>query len=99
MFSQASVILSMGGGMRGGGYVSFLLSTGGCVWQRGDMCGKGGMHGTGGGGVLGEGGHAWQRGTCVAMGVRGRGHAWWGACVAGQMATAADGMHPTGMHS
>ena len=26
-------------------------------------------------------------------------HAWQGACVAGEKATAADGTHPTGMHS
>ena len=40
------------------------------------------------------GGHAWQ-GACVAGGcVHGR-----GACMAGEMATAADGAHPTGMHS
>ena len=26
-------------------------------------------------------------------------HVWQGGCVAGEMATAADGMHPTGMHS
>ena len=31
--------------------------------------------------------------------MRGRGDAWQGACVAGETATAADGMHPTGMHS
>ena len=29
----------------------------------------------------------------------GRGHAWEGGCVAGETATAADGTHPTGMHS
>ena len=35
-------------------------------------------------------------GACVTGG----GHAWQGrACVAGEMATAADGTHPTGMHS
>ena len=39
-----------------------------CVWQvgvhgRGDMCGRGGMHG---------GGHVWQ-GACMVGG-----HAWWG---------------------
>ena len=40
--------------------------------------------------VQGRGGHAWGRGgTC---GVK-------GACVAGETATAADGMHPAGMHS
>ena len=27
------------------------------------------------------------------------GHAWQGACMAGEVATAADGTHPTGMHS
>ena len=49
-------------------------------------------------------------GACVAGGMHGRGHMWqgacmaWGyvvgggwACVAGEMATAADGTHPTGM--
>ena len=52
------------------------------------MCGKGGpwwgcMYG---GGVL--------HGVCVVGG------AWQGgACVAGEMATAADSTHPTGMHS
>ena len=34
------------------------------------------------------------RRTCMSGGVRGR-----GACVAGETATAADGTHPTGMHS
>ena len=44
-------------------------------------------------------GHAWQ-GACMAGshecqgGVHGR-----GACMAGEMATAVDGTHPTGMHS
>ena len=37
--------------------------------------------------------HAWQ-GVCVAGG-----HARWGACVTGEMATEAGGTHPTGMHS
>ena len=39
------------------------------------------------------GGHAWW-GVCV------RGHACWegGTCVASEIATAADGTHPTGMH-
>ena len=74
MFSQASVILPIGG-----------------------MCGEGGMRGEGGvhgnwvcmvkGGMHGEG-------ACMAGGMCGR-----GACVAGEMATAMDGMHPTGMHS
>ena len=48
--------------------------------------------------ILFTGGRAWQRG-CV-WGVHGgvmcgRGH----ACVAGETATAANGTHPTGMHS
>ena len=44
-----------------------------------------------------KGGHAWQSGACVAKGGvhGGRG----GGCVAGETATAADGRHPTGMHS
>ena len=38
----------------------------------------------------------------VMRGMCGRGHAWrefGGVCVTGETATAADGMHPTGMHS
>ena len=45
--------------------------------------------------MRGRGGCAWQVGVCVAGGMRGGG----GACVAGEMATAADGTHPTEMHS
>ena len=41
---------------------------------------------------------AWQ-GACMAGGMRGRGCAWQGVCMVGEMATAADGTHPTGMHS
>ena len=45
-------------------------------------------------------GHVWQ-GVCVVRGVHGRRHAWRGeggrVCVAGDMASAADGT--TGMHS
>ena len=74
----------MAGGMHGGRHMWW-----GHAWQ-------GGMHFTG---------HVWQvgmhgRGACMA-----RGRAWqggvhgWVACVAGDTATAADGMHPTGMHS
>ena len=67
-----------------------------------------GMHGKG---ACVAGGHAWQggvhgKGAWVVGGVRGkggvhgRGDVWrGGACVAGEMATAADGSHPTGMHS
>ena len=60
------------------------------------MRGREGVHGRG---------HAWQ-GTCMAgvvgggEGMHSRGHEWQGgACVAGETATAADGTHPTGMHS
>ena len=55
----------------------------------------GGMHGRG---------HAWQ-GACMAGGMCGRGCVWQGGvhgqgtCVTGEMATAVDGTHPTGMHS
>ena len=98
IFSQASVILStQRGGMNGSGG----------VWQRGvhgrRACVARGVHGRGhvwqgtsmvGGGIHGSGcawwGCAWQRGACVAGG---------GACEAGEMATAVDGTHPTGMHS
>ena len=38
--------------------------------------------------------HAWQRGHAWQGGMRGR-----GACVAGELATAAGGTHPSGMHS
>ena len=56
------------------------------------------------------GGHVWW-GACVAGVMHGRGAcvargcAWQGgmcgrgACMSGETATAADGMHPTGMHS
>ena len=49
----------------------------------------GGMHGRG----------AWQ-GLCMAGGMHGReGMHGRGACMAGEMATAVDSTHPTGMHS
>ena len=51
----------------------------------------GGVHGRRGvcGGDMLDRWHAWQWG-----------HAWQGGeCVAGEMATAVDGTHPTGMHS
>ena len=58
----------------------------------------GGTH-AGKAGMYGGGGHAWRGcgrgdmhhkgGVCVVG----------GACVAGETATAADGTHPTGMHS
>ena len=37
--------------------------------------------------------------ACVVGGVHGRGASVAGMCVVGETATAADGMHPTGMHS
>ena len=65
---------------------------GGRAWQ--GVCMVGGVHG--------RDGHVWQ-GACMAEGpawqrdVHGRqGRAWQEA---GEMATAADGTHPTGMHS
>ena len=58
-----------------------------CVAKRG-MCGKGRA-------CVAQGRHVWQRG-----GMCGKGWACMvGACVAGETATAADGTHPTGMHS
>ena len=45
------------------------------------------------------GGNA-RQGVCMVGGVHGEGHVWWGrGCVAGEMANAVGGMHPTGMHS
>ena len=91
--------MSVAGGMHGRRH----------AWQ--GTCVVGGMHvggGVCGGGCVRGGRHSWQ-GVCMAgdcmvgdMHFRdmcGGGCAWWGACVAGEMATAADGMHPTGMHS
>ena len=55
--------------------------------------------------MAGGGGHAWWeegmhggRRACVVGGMYGGGRLCM-ACVAGEMATAADGTHPTGMHS
>ena len=63
-----------------------------------DIQSRGGMRGRG---------HAWQwvyvtgGGSYVAVGVHHTGAcmAGEGACIAGETATAADGTHPTGMHS
>ena len=57
----------------------------GCVWQGACVAGGGawGMHGK-----VGD-----------MCGKVGGGHVWWGVCVAGETATAADGTHPTRMHS
>ena len=98
MFSQTSVILSTGG-----------VHGRGCD-DRGSMHGRGCVAG----GMCGGGGHAWQEcawqeacmaGACVAGVCMASGCVWQGgmhglgACVAGEMATAADGMHRTGIHS
>ena len=90
------------GGMHGRG----ARVAGGHAWWGACMavraCMAGGMHG---------GGHAWQGacvpvGVCMVGGMHGREgmctrgwHVCQVACVAGEMATAVDGMHPTGMHS
>ena len=49
-------------------------------------------------------GHAWQGVMHGKEGMHGRacmagGCVWQGACMASEIATAADGTHPTGMHS
>ena len=54
-----------------------------------------------GGGVCGKGGGA-KAGACMARGcacVGGGMHVWGPWQGGGEMATAVDGMHPTGMHS
>ena len=53
----------------GGAWQGVCVAVGACVWQGGQACVAGGMHG--------RGGHVWQ-GACMAGG-----HAWQGACVAG----------------
>ena len=77
----------------------------GCAWQE-DMCGRG--HAWWGEACMSG---ACMAGDMHGWGVHGRGvhgreicMAGWtcmtrGACMAGEMATAAGGMHPTGMHS
>ena len=54
-------------------------------------------------GGMDGGGCVWQGtcmvGVCVAGGVHGGGSVWHGVCMVGETATAADGTHPTGMHS
>ena len=84
----------MAGGMHGRGpCVVGGMCDRGHTWQGACVVGgvwQGNMHGGGvhGQGACMAGGHAWQGG------VHGR-----GACMAGDTATAADGTHPTGMHS
>ena len=84
----------MAGGVhdRGGG----CMAGWGCAWQEACMAGAcvagvGHVHGRGGVYIVR---------SVHGRGVQGRGHAWQGgACMAGEMATAAEGMHPTGIHS
>ena len=86
----------------------------GGMHDRGGMCGSEDMHGRvvhGRGGmhawqgVCMVGGIHARGGVCGREGMHGRGVRGWGvcivggACMAGVTATAADGMHPTGMHS
>ena len=66
---------------------------GGCAWW-GMHAWQGGMHE----GVHSRG-HTWWAMHVWQGDMHDRGHAWLGACVAGKTATAADGTHPTGMHS
>ena len=77
---------------------SVILFTGGEACMARGACVVGGMSGRGA---------CMAEGACMTGGVHGKGahiaggHVWQGggACVAGETATAADGMHPTGMHS
>ena len=71
------------------------------------VCPQGSVHGRGhawwgvcgGGGMCGNGVMC-GRGACMAGGsVAGGRCAWLGACVSGEMTTAASGTHSTGMHS
>ena len=92
------------GGMHGRGVAGAWQGAcvaGGHAWQgvcmAGDVQGMCGM-----GGHVWQGGmhgwvHAWQGSMCGEEGMCGRGVR--EACVAGEMAIAADGTLPTGMHS
>ena len=92
-----------------------LLLTFNVITVRNSSCGKvmfsqvsvilsgGDMHGGGacmvGAGHVWQGGCVWQ-GACMGGGVRGGGGMCGnGVCMARGVATAADGTHPTGMHS
>ena len=78
------------GDMYGAGVT--CVAEGVCV-AAGGMHGRGDMHGRGyvwHAGGMQSGVHAWQRGACIAKwghawrrGMCCRGHAWWGACMAG----------------
>ena len=76
-----------------------ICGEGGCAWQRGHVSQtgacvvKGDMHGEG---ACVARGPCMAKGACMANGgMHGKG----GVCMAGEMATAADSMHPKGMHS
>ena len=75
MFSQVSVILSMGG-----------CGKGGHAWQRGVCVAKGDMHGKGG--HVWQRGACGVKGACLAGGMCGEGgvHGGGGACMAGACA-------------
>ena len=88
--------------------VILFIGGGACmVVGEGGTCMVGGVHGRGaclavgvcmaGGGACMAGGmyrgHVWQRGGGMHCG------GGWGACMTGETAIAADGTHPTGMHS
>ena len=100
MFSQTCVKNSVQGGEHGSGGVhgrGACVVRGGHVWQGVCVAGEACM----------AGGHMWQ-GVCVVGSCMAGRHAWqWGhawrgggeACMAVETTTAADGTHPTGMHS
>ena len=109
MFSQSCIIHSC----QWGGLCAWQAA-GKHVWQSLGGCGRGarmgggmcgrwqGVHGKGGGGhawcggsMCGGGGYAWQGGSVCGREACMAG----GACMARETATAADGTHPTGMHS
>ena len=95
------------GGMHGGGHAWWGACMVGGMHGRG-ACVAGGMYG--GGACVAGGKHdrecVWW-GVCMVLGHTWQGEnvinniAWWGggACMAGETATAADGRHPSGMHS
>ena len=90
----------MAGGVRGGGHMweehawwGGAYLAGDCAWwwawrgKRACMT-EGGMYGRGRGASV-AGGDMHSKGACMVR----------GACVTGEMATAVDSTHPTGMHS
>ena len=68
-----------------------MVKEGACMVK--GVCVVKGVHGEGA--CMVKGLCMMKRGSCMTGG-----HAWWwGACTAGETAAAADGTHPTGMHS